>query len=168
MKNILWFMMAHCIALGSLTAQQNYFLAGDTSGVLYYDIQPDINLAGIPYSPPDTCGIDIDLNGTDDFLFESRGIVSPGTEYWGIKVTSYGSNKIAYSHIEDSKYLGIGLDQGDTINNDVLFTDGTVYLKLKDVGPSWYYYYSWTPGNYIPVCPAGADLKIRAFEQLVS
>jgi len=145
-------MIAQCLALGSLTAQQNYFIAGDTSGVLYYDIVPDISLSGIPYSSPMTYGIDIDLNGTDDFLFEAAATVSPGLDCWSISVKSYGSNKIAYSRIEHWWYLGIGLGYGDTINEDILFTDETVYLKIQDSGPSWYYYYSWTPGTYIPVC----------------
>ena len=153
MKKILCFTIVLCFTLGSLTAQQNYFIAGNTSGVIYYDIEPDISLAGIPYSPPETYRVDIDLNGTDDFLFEATAGVSAGTEYWKIRVKSYGYNKIAYSRIEDSIfYMGIGLQQGDTINNDLLFTDETVYLKLYDYGPSWYYYYSWTSGKYIPVC----------------
>jgi hypothetical protein len=152
MKNILCFTIAICIALGSLTAQQNYFIAGDTSGVLYYDIDPDYRLDVGIFG--ETYGIDINLDGTDDFFFEAIVGWSHYYDYWEIKVLSYGSNKVAYSHKIDWRHMGIGLDQGDTINNVVLFTGETVFLidKQNGIDPFPTYYYSWNPDDYIPVC----------------
>ena len=119
MRYLLLFMIAYCIALGSLTAQQNYFIAGDTADVLYYDIQPDIRLST---SYNDTYNIDIDRNGTDDFI-----IVTYYNGYWNefieyVRVGSYGSNMVGYSH--NSVHFGetgIGLGFGDTINDDISF-----------------------------------------------
>jgi len=157
MKNILYFMIAQCIALGSLTAQQNYFIAGDTSGVLYYDIDPDIYL-----EPPqginggwETHDIDIDHNGSVDFTIRVEYFEGTYSNFWFTEVISYRNNKVGYSYYtsQEDMYVGFGREQGDTINEDILFTEQRVHLYAKRLGKVYSYNYSWTGGNdYIPVC----------------
>jgi hypothetical protein len=164
MKEILCFMIVLCIALGSLTAQQNYFIAGDTSGVIYYDIDPDVTILGYEY--PNSYLIDIDLDGTNDFVIEAEHIVSQMYYYQHVRVGSYGSNMVGYSHsaswFGSNVNAGIGLGLGDIINEDILYTTGHVYLKRYENGYWGNGSVSWNSGDYIPVC-----LKIEGSSECI-
>jgi len=145
--------------MGSLTAQQNYFIAGDTSGVLYFDINPDTTLE-IPGAY--TYGIDIDLNGTDDFAIETNYSQSPSHTNYSIKVLPYGSNMVGYSYLAPwvtysgdttgYSHMGIGLGYGAIINEDRLFTDETVILIGYFDNIIGFFGHNWNPGPFIPVC----------------
>jgi hypothetical protein len=159
MKYILCLTIVLCISLGSLTAQQNYFIAGDTLGVWHYEYNPWIGLS----IHNNTYDIDIDLDGTNDFTIKTFHYEQGPDETYYIRVLSSGNNKVGWSYlgywIPDGgdtlgySYMGVGLQEGDTINEDILFTNEDVDLIYKVW--AWGFggwYYEWIPGIYIPVC----------------
>lgn len=138
----------------------NYFIAGDNAGVIYYDIEPDVSLEIPPYSGW-IYKIDINLDGTNDFAIKINYSVGVSHDISDIYVTSYGSNKVAYGYKAPFMFqgdtialfnMGIGLNEGDTIDDNINFYEGDVHLKSDwwQLGAS--IYSSWISGDYIPTC----------------
>jgi hypothetical protein len=141
------YLILSTIALHSF-GQGNYFIAGDTTDVIYYNYDPDIILE-IPGE--ETFNMDIDLNGTDDFAIETHYSEGISHLIYYIRVLSYGANRVGCDTV-GAGTMAIGLSGGESIDSTILFCSGNASLieHWEGLGPNWYA--SWTPGDYIPVC----------------
>lgn len=138
--------------------QYNYFIAGDTTGIIYCNIS-DTTLE-IPGAY--TYDIDINADGTNDFGIKTYYSISPSHETKYIRVLPYGNNQVGYSHFVPIitnegdtvgfARMGKGLFQGDTINHNILFSSEYVRLISYWNHLVGFFYAVWAAGDYIPVC----------------
>lgn len=109
-----------CITINSVWAQSNFSIAGQHNpNDYYYDVNPDTSIYGIHNQNAQEYSIDIDRDGTQDFLITSCNCsgLGAGSPYTGI--SPLNNNEIAFSYIDfcsGARYMTAAFNLDDTVN----------------------------------------------------
>ena len=85
----------------------NYFIAGEHTGVYYYDIEPNYIIDNFPPPYEVVYEIDLDFDGIDDFAI--KGYQFPGLSFFQkyIKIQTHNSSEVAFGYNQTCyNYLG--------------------------------------------------------------
>lgn len=145
-KLILWTLLTISASLSNAGYCQLIKAGIVTADDVYHDIIPDDLLMAVDYNPmitDSTIYLDLDGNGTNDFIFNARGGGGLGGGSCSFTITPVSSNKVL-SHPETSmQYPGVPvtvnvadtMNYGDSISSSSNnFTEGTSYLLSKAHG----------------------------------